>query len=93
MPFSLIFFFLYPPMKSRVRVELEVSTREESVDIDAERTRIKTIAIRKSPKGRLSFLELKQLAGPQNQDLFIEVLRDMADRGIITAGDDGFRIA
>lgn len=55
----------------------------------------KTIAeaIRKSPKGRLSFLELKQLAGPQNQDLFIEVLRDMADRGIITAGDDGFRIA
>ncbi len=55
----------------------------------------KTIAeaIRKSPKGRLSFLELKKLAGPQNQDLFIEVLRDMADRGIITAGDDGFRIA
>ena len=55
----------------------------------------KTIAeaIRKSPKGRLSFLELKKLAGPQNQDLFIEVIRDMADRGIITAGDDGFRIA
>ena len=47
-------------------------------------------AIRKSPKGRLSFLELKKLADPQNQDIFLEHLRDMADRGIITAGDDGF---
>lgn len=55
----------------------------------------KTIAeaINNSKDKRLSFLELKKLAGPQNQDLFIEVLRDMADRGIITAGDDGFRIA
>jgi ATP-dependent DNA helicase RecQ len=55
----------------------------------------KTIAeaINNSIDKRLSFLELKKLAGPQNQDLFIEVLRDMADRGIITAGDDGFRIA
>lgn len=54
----------------------------------------KTIAeaINNSKDKRLSFLELKKLAGPQNQDLFIEVLRDMADRGIITAGDDGFRI-
>ena len=50
-------------------------------------------AINNSKDKRLSFLELKKLAGPQNQDLFIEVLRDMADRGIITAGDDGFRIA
>ncbi len=51
----------------------------------------KTIAeaINNSKDKRLSFLELKKLAGPQNQDLFIEVLRDMADRGIITAGDDG----
>lgn len=46
-------------------------------------------AIRKSPGKRLSFFEFKKLAGPQNQDLFLEVLRDMADRGIITAGDDG----
>jgi len=55
----------------------------------------KTIAeaINNSKDKRLSFLELKKLAGPQNQDLFIEVLRDMADRGILTAGDDGFRIA
>ncbi|MBQ3382388.1 MAG: RecQ family ATP-dependent DNA helicase [Bacteroidales bacterium] len=54
----------------------------------------KTIAeaINNSKDKRLSFLELKKLAGPQNQDLFIEVLRDMADRGIITAGDDGFRM-
>lgn len=54
----------------------------------------KTIAeaINNSKDKRLSFLELKKLAGPQNQDLFIEVLRDMADRGIITAGDDGFRL-
>lgn len=55
----------------------------------------KTIAeaIGKSKDKRLSFLEFKKLAGPQNQELFLEVLRDMADRGIITAGDDGFRIA
>lgn len=55
----------------------------------------KTIAeaINNSKDKRLSFLELKKLAGPQNQELFLEVLRDMADRGIITAGDDGFRIA
>ncbi len=54
----------------------------------------KTIAeaINNSKDKRLSFLELKKLAGPQNQDLFIEVLRDMADRGILTAGDDGFRM-
>ncbi len=50
-------------------------------------------AIGKSPKGRLSFLELKILAGPQNQDLFIEVLRDMADRGIVILGDDGIRMS
>ena len=46
-------------------------------------------AIGKSKDKRLSFLEFKKLAGPQNQELFLEVLRDMADRGIITAGDDG----
>jgi ATP-dependent DNA helicase RecQ len=49
-------------------------------------------AIGKSKDKRLSFLEFKKLAGPQNQELFLEVLRDMADRGIITAGDDGFRM-
>ena len=39
----------------------------------------KTIAeaINNSKDKRLSFLELKKLAGPQNQDLFIEVLRDL----------------
>lgn len=50
-------------------------------------------AIRKSPGKRLSFFEFKKLAGPLNQDLFLEVLRDMADRGIITAGDDGIRFS
>ena len=37
---SLIFFTMLPFTKSRVSVELEVSTREESVDIDAESNKI-----------------------------------------------------
>ena len=37
-------------MKSSVSVELDVKTREERVDIDAERTRIRTIAINTSLK-------------------------------------------
>ena len=49
--------------------------------------------ISNSPNNRISFLELKKLAGPQNQDIFIEVLRDMADRGIVILGDDGIRLS
>ena len=40
------FFTICPLMRSSVRVELEVRTRDESVDMDAERTRITTIPIR-----------------------------------------------
>ena len=36
-------------MKSSVSVELEVKTSEERVDIEADKTRIKTTAIRTSP--------------------------------------------
>ena len=44
--FSVMSFFTVTLRKSRVSVELEARTREESVDIDAERTRITTRAIR-----------------------------------------------
>ena len=37
----------FPRMKSRVRVELEVRTREERVDMEAESTRITTTAMRR----------------------------------------------
>ena len=37
---------MFPRMKSSVRVELEVSTRELRVDMEAESTRITTTAIR-----------------------------------------------
>ena len=45
--FSLMFLASFPLMKSSVSVELEVRTREERVDMEAERTRITTMAIRK----------------------------------------------
>ena len=35
-------------IKSRVRVELEASTKEERVDMEAERTRMTTMAMRRS---------------------------------------------
>ena len=49
--FSLKFFAIFPLIKSSVNVELDVSTREDSVDIDAESTRITTIPI--STSGRV----------------------------------------
>ena len=48
---SFISFFMAGLMKSSVSVEEEVSTREESVDMEADRTRITTSAIRMA--GRL----------------------------------------
>ena len=47
-PFSSIFRWEWSRIRSRVMVELEVRTSEDSVDIDAERTRITTIPIRRS---------------------------------------------
>ena len=44
--FSLIFFMILSFNRSSVIVELDVSTRDESVDIDAESTRTTTIPIR-----------------------------------------------
>ena len=41
---------IVPRMKSMVSVELDVITREESVDIDAERTRITVRAISPGPR-------------------------------------------
>ena len=38
---------------------------------------------------RISFLSFKKAVSPALQERYITVLRDMADRGIITAGDDG----
>ena len=49
--------------------------------------------IKKSEDKRISFFDLKKLATPQYQDRYIEVLRDMADRGIVVLGDDGIRIS
>ena len=40
----------WPLRKSRVRVELEASTREDRVDIEADSTRITTTAMRISGK-------------------------------------------
>ena len=39
-------FFVAGAIRSRVMVELEVSTKEERVDIDAERTRTSTMPMR-----------------------------------------------
>ena len=46
--FSSIFLITWPLRRSRVRVELEVSTREERVDMEAESTRMTTRAISRS---------------------------------------------
>ena len=43
-----MFFTRLPLIKSRVRVELEVSTREERVDMDADSTSMTTIPISRS---------------------------------------------
>lgn len=45
---SFMFFTRLPLIKSRVRVELEVSTREERVDMDADSTSMTTIPINRS---------------------------------------------
>ena len=45
---SFIFLIRFPLMKSRARVELEVSTREDSVDMEAESTSMTTIPINRS---------------------------------------------
>ena len=45
--FSSIFLMILPFRKSSVRVELEASTSDESVDIEAERTRMTMTPIRK----------------------------------------------
>ena len=44
--FSSISFIILPLIKSSVKVELDASTREERVDMEAESTRITTTAIR-----------------------------------------------
>ncbi len=44
--FSSIFFTTWPLSRSRVRVELEVSTRELRVDMEADSTRMTTTASR-----------------------------------------------
>ena len=44
--FSLIFLKTLPLRRSRVMVELEVSTREDRVDMDAESTRTTTTPMR-----------------------------------------------
>ena len=46
-------------MKSNVNVELEVSTKEERVDMDAESTKITTTAIRKEdrPESMVGMME------------------------------------
>lgn len=49
--------------------------------------------IKKSEYKRISFFDLKKLATPQYQDRYVEVLRDMADRGIVVVGDDGIRMS
>ncbi|MBO7563168.1 MAG: RecQ family ATP-dependent DNA helicase [Bacteroidales bacterium] len=49
--------------------------------------------IKQSRNGRASFFDIKKLASPQYQDRYVEVLRDMADRGVIAVGDDGIRIS
>ena len=49
--FSSIFFTTWPLSRSRVTVEEEVSTREDRVDMEAESTRMMTMAMRMS--GRL----------------------------------------
>jgi hypothetical protein len=46
--FSSMSFTTWPLRRSRVRVELLVRTSEERVDMEAERTRTTTTAIRKS---------------------------------------------
>ena len=40
-----MFFMILPFMKSSVKVELEASTREDRVDMEAESTRITTTAM------------------------------------------------
>lgn len=53
--FSVIFLTIFPLMKSRVSDELEVRTREASVDMEAARTRMTVIPI--SISGRVSTME------------------------------------
>ena len=52
---SLISFTRFPLIKSSVRVELEVSTSEDRVDIDADSTSIITIPINRS--GRVDSID------------------------------------
>ena len=49
--FSFISFTIFPLIRSSVRVELEVRTKEDRVDMEAERTRITTTPI--STSGRV----------------------------------------
>ena len=46
----MLFLITFPFIRSRVKVELDDRTREESVDIEAENTSIITTAIRKGDK-------------------------------------------
>ena len=45
--------------------------------------------LKMSKEKRMSFLSFKKAVPPALQERYLTVLRDMADRGIITAGDDG----
>ncbi len=50
------------------------------------------ILMLQSAGGKMTFLELKQTIPPSVYNRYVSVLRDMADRGLIVAGDDGIRM-
>ena len=91
-------FFLIELMKSSVRVELEVNTREESVDIEAERTRIRTTPIRTSPSPesivgiddkKIARAKLREDIAPRfDQDQIEQLKKKYVEQGIVRYHQD-----